>query len=157
MEIGTFIKEKRKAKSLTLRELANSINLSHSYLSQIENGQRKASPELLEKLSKVLDVEYMHLLEEAGYIRLQEYDESYIEFLNIEEFRKMEFPDIEEYLKSNQVYFSKKKLNKAHRELILKVMHALTDELEKNYPSAEEIEKLYRNIKDSTEVINNRN
>ena len=68
MEIGTFIKEKRKAKSLTLRELANSINLSHSYLSQIENGQRKASPELLEKLSKSLDVDYMQLLEKAGYI-----------------------------------------------------------------------------------------
>lgn len=68
MEVGSFIKEKRKAKSLTLRELANTINLSHSYLSQIENGQRKASPELLEKFSKALDVNYMQLLEEAGYI-----------------------------------------------------------------------------------------
>jgi len=68
----------------------------------------------------------------------------------------MEFPDIEELLKSSSVYFAKKPLNKAHRELILKVIHALTDELEENYPSDEKIEQLYQNLNKAAEIAKNK-
>lgn len=69
MEIGSYIKEKRKANSLTLRELADALGLSHSYLSQIENGRRKATPSLLQKISQVLGISYIELL------RIGKYDE----------------------------------------------------------------------------------
>lgn len=72
MEIGEFIREKRKEKKLTLKQLANEIELSYTYLSQIELGDRNASPEILEKIAKVLDVPHFDLMKKAGYIHEKE-------------------------------------------------------------------------------------
>ena len=91
LNIGELIKMERKNNELTLREMGLEIGLSHSYLSQIESGQRKASPELLEKISKALNVDYMYLLTAAGYI--DEPNDNFYENLEIDEFRKMEYPD----------------------------------------------------------------
>lgn len=72
MEIGEFIREKRKENKLTLKQLATKIELSYTYLSQIELGDRNASPEILEKIAKVLDVPHFDLMKKAGYVHEKE-------------------------------------------------------------------------------------
>ena len=37
---GVFLRDKRIQKGIPLRELANKLNISHSYLSNIENGKK---------------------------------------------------------------------------------------------------------------------
>ena len=67
MNIGEFIRRKRKEKKLTLKQLADEIGLSQTYLSQIELGDRKASPEIIKKLAKVFNLPHLYLMEKAGY------------------------------------------------------------------------------------------
>lgn len=69
LKIGEFIRSKRKEKKLTLKQLAKEIGLSHTYLSQIELGDRKASPDVLRQLSEALNVSYSELMEVAGYTK----------------------------------------------------------------------------------------
>lgn len=69
MKIGEFIRSKRKERKLTLKQLAQEIGLSHTYLSQIELGDRKASPDVLRQLSEALNVSYSELMEVAGYTK----------------------------------------------------------------------------------------
>lgn len=55
-EIGEEIKRARKSKKLTLRELAEKTGISHSYLSQLENGRGKnPSAAFLKAISDALD------------------------------------------------------------------------------------------------------
>ena len=69
INFGLFLRNKRREKGLTLKELGSKIGLSQPYLSQIEKGQRGIpSPELLMKLASPLGVNYALLLLEAGYI-----------------------------------------------------------------------------------------
>lgn len=74
MAIGKFIREQRKSKKLTLKQLAQLIGLSYTYLSQIELGDRNASPEILKKLSVALNVPYNELLNLAGYLNKTDLD-----------------------------------------------------------------------------------
>lgn len=67
MNIGEFIRKKRKERKLTLKQLADEIGLSQTYLSQIELGDRKASPEIIKKLSNVFNLPHLYLMEKAGY------------------------------------------------------------------------------------------
>lgn len=66
--IGKFIRKLRKEKGYTIVELSKLSGVSNPYISQIENDKFKPSPEILEKLSKVLDASYLELLKKAGYI-----------------------------------------------------------------------------------------
>jgi transcriptional regulator with XRE-family HTH domain len=68
-EFGQYLKKLRQDKSLTLVELADLTDFSNAYLSQIENGKRGASIELLEKLSEPLGVPLFTLLEKAFEIK----------------------------------------------------------------------------------------
>lgn len=55
--IGEYIKNKRKEKGLSLRELARITGISHPYLSQLENGHNNnPSPSVLSSLAPVLDM-----------------------------------------------------------------------------------------------------
>lgn len=55
MDFGKFVKEKRIAIQISLRSLARELGISPSYLSDIENGNRKAlSSEKLELLVNAL-------------------------------------------------------------------------------------------------------
>lgn len=59
MEFGSYIKEIRNEKGLSLRELSKRSGISHPYLSQLENGKNKnPSPDIIEKLSKGLGVDF---------------------------------------------------------------------------------------------------
>lgn len=62
---GTFLRDKRIQKELSLRELSQKINLSHSYLSSVENGKKSPpSNKVLLEIAKalMLDTESRELL-----------------------------------------------------------------------------------------------
>src|SRR5690606_35885687 len=66
---GVELRKIRKSKNLSLKEVAQRGDLSHSYISQIENGKRNApKPEIIHKLAKGLDIDPITLMQEAGYI-----------------------------------------------------------------------------------------
>lgn len=72
-EFGGYLKELRKKRKLTIRQLDTYSGVSHSYISQIERGERGVpKPEILKKLSKPLGVEYEELMEQAGYLTKEE-------------------------------------------------------------------------------------
>lgn len=69
MEFGEYLKNVRKNKNLSLRELSSLTGISHPYLSQLENGKNKRpTPDILKKLSDGMSIPYIGLLEKAGYI-----------------------------------------------------------------------------------------
>lgn len=70
VQFGSYIKELRKKKGLTLASLSALSGVSHPYLSQIENGKLKnfPSPEILIKISEPLDVRYEKLLKATGHL-----------------------------------------------------------------------------------------
>ncbi|GGB40548.1 helix-turn-helix domain-containing protein [Virgibacillus dakarensis] len=68
MDFGTYIKEIRKSKNVSLREAARRSGISHPYLSQIETGKNtKPTPTIIKKLAYGLNVPYMQLMDKAGY------------------------------------------------------------------------------------------
>ncbi|WGT38530.1 helix-turn-helix transcriptional regulator [Lysinibacillus sp. 1 U-2021] len=66
--VGEEIRRLRKEKGMTLKQLANNIDLSHTYLSQIELGDRNVSLEMLSKLASVLEVSKLHLYKAADLL-----------------------------------------------------------------------------------------
>ena len=66
-DLGITLKQLRKEKGLTIKDLANMIGVSQPFLSQIETAKRKASPELLGKIAEAVDVSYFDLLKIAGH------------------------------------------------------------------------------------------
>lgn len=57
------IKEFRKAKKLTQKQLAEKVGISRNFLSEIENGKWDIGLDLLIKISKVLGVHPSKLIE----------------------------------------------------------------------------------------------
>lgn len=53
--LGRFLIARRLELHLSQREVAKRVEISQSFLSSVEKGQRRASPCLLDKLTKVLD------------------------------------------------------------------------------------------------------
>jgi HTH-type transcriptional regulator, competence development regulator len=63
------LKDMRKLKGFTIRELADRSGVSAAYISQLENGNRGIpSPDVLMKLSEGLNTSYSQLMEIAGYL-----------------------------------------------------------------------------------------
>lgn len=62
--IGERIKKSRNDKGLSLRELASRVDLSASFLSQIEQGKASPSIENLKKIANSLDVRVSYLIED---------------------------------------------------------------------------------------------
>lgn len=72
-EFGQYLKEIRKKRKLTIRQLDTYSGVSHSYISQMERGERGVpSPDILLKLSKPLGVKYEDLMEKAGYLNKED-------------------------------------------------------------------------------------
>lgn len=71
--LGNFIAFCRAEKGLSQRQLALYADISNTELHRIETAQRqKPSPKILEKIARVLDIEYEILLQYAGYLDLQD-------------------------------------------------------------------------------------
>ncbi|WP_068773733.1 helix-turn-helix domain-containing protein [Paenibacillus sp. FJAT-26967] len=63
------LRDLRKLKGYTIRELADRSGVSAGYISQLENGNRNVpSPEVLMKLSEGLNIPYADLMTIAGYL-----------------------------------------------------------------------------------------
>ncbi len=71
-ELGEYLENIRKSRNLSLRQVDYKSDVSYSHLSMIEKGVRKATPLTLKELSKVYDIDYIDLLEKAGFIDLAE-------------------------------------------------------------------------------------
>ena len=65
--IGELIREARKAKKLTQKELANLAAVSPVTLSRIETGENDPTKDTLQKISAHIGVPYPELLVKAGY------------------------------------------------------------------------------------------
>ena len=66
MQLGERIRTRRKELQLSLRELAQQIDLTPSFLSRIERGQSSPSIDSLRKISEALDVPVFYFLVEAN-------------------------------------------------------------------------------------------
>ena len=66
MQIGERIKARRKELKLSLRELAEQVDLTASFLSQIERDQSSPSIESLRKISQALEVPIFYFLAEPN-------------------------------------------------------------------------------------------
>lgn len=131
---GEFVRELRKSKRLTLVQLAEKTGLSQPYLSQIENNKRgMPSQEIIENLSKALEVDYLTLLKEAGYLRVVKtgYYEEFKDILE-EEKELVRNKDILHQLKNNErVYYNNQILSNEDRNRVLTVLEALLHEYHK--------------------------
>lgn len=64
---GEVIREARKLKGVSLREMASRIGISHPYLSQLENGRNNnPSIEIILSLSRELDLSLSYLVHLSG-------------------------------------------------------------------------------------------
>jgi len=69
-DLGQYLRDLRRVRRLTLREVEEQSGVSNSYLSQVEHGRiRQPSPHVLQKLAVAYDVPYERLMARAGYIR----------------------------------------------------------------------------------------
>src|SRR4051812_13911045 len=66
--LGDFLRERRVAAELSLRQLAEQTGVSNPYLSQIERGLRRPSAEVLQQLAKALRVSAEQLYVQAGIL-----------------------------------------------------------------------------------------
>jgi transcriptional regulator with XRE-family HTH domain len=67
-ELGTFIRDQRRAARLSLRKLSDLAGISNPYLSQIERGLRKPSAEILQAIAKGLRISAETLYVRAGIL-----------------------------------------------------------------------------------------
>jgi transcriptional regulator with XRE-family HTH domain len=67
-KLGIFIKQERDAKSLSLREFAKKVGVSHVAISHIENGKVEAKKETLVKIARILNYDKDKLLAKASKI-----------------------------------------------------------------------------------------
>lgn len=63
-----WLKEKRTEKGMTMAEMAKRLDLSESYYSKIESGdrQRKMDIRLVSKLCKILDISIEEIITKEG-------------------------------------------------------------------------------------------
>ena len=66
MNVGERIKQLRKEKKLTLKELSHKADISISFLSDIENGRSNPSLERLKDIAEALDTTISYLLGETS-------------------------------------------------------------------------------------------
>jgi SOS regulatory protein LexA len=68
-EFGLFLKNIRKEKKLSIRQLQDLSGVSNAYISQLENGKRGIpTPDIIKKIHEPLGVSYDELMEKAGHI-----------------------------------------------------------------------------------------
>jgi transcriptional regulator with XRE-family HTH domain len=67
-ELGEYIRGRREAAELSLRNLAKLAGVSNPYLSQIERGLRKPSAEILQAIAKALEISSETLYVKAGIL-----------------------------------------------------------------------------------------
>jgi len=67
-QLGTYLRGLRTRKRLTLRQVQEKSGASGSYLSQVEQGKRHPSADLLRKIAPTYGASVKELLTMAGYL-----------------------------------------------------------------------------------------
>lgn len=66
--LGALLKQTRKRRNLTLRDVQKETRISNAYLSQLENDKiANPSPNILHHLAKLYEISYETLMSLAGY------------------------------------------------------------------------------------------
>lgn len=66
--LGSYIRNMRLKKNIGLREMAEILEISPAYLSNVESGKHSmTNPLLLKKIAKYLDVDHLKLFKIIGY------------------------------------------------------------------------------------------
>jgi len=66
--LGNYLRELRRRRRLTLRGVEQESGASGSYLSQVEQGKRHPSAELLRKIAPTYGASLKELMTRAGYL-----------------------------------------------------------------------------------------
>ena len=67
-ELGNYLRELRTRKRLSLREVEKISDASGSYLSQVEQGKRQPSADLLRKIAPAYGASIKDIMTKAGYL-----------------------------------------------------------------------------------------
>lgn len=68
-ELAAALKQVRSTRGWSLREAEDKTGVSNGYLYLLEQGRiREPSPAMLKKLSEAYKIDYVHLMELAGYL-----------------------------------------------------------------------------------------
>jgi HTH-type transcriptional regulator, competence development regulator len=103
-DLGRHLRTVRELKELSLKDVAESADISTAYLQKLERGQvATPSPHKLHDLAAALDISYAHLMELAGYVvpKKQEPDAAVsilAQALNSEGLTEAELEDLASYL-----------------------------------------------------------
>ncbi len=73
IDFGNYFHELRKANNLTLKVVADQLQIDISTLSKIENGDRQINFELLKGISKVFELDYKEL--QMNFLKQKIYNE----------------------------------------------------------------------------------
>ncbi|MBP1989219.1 helix-turn-helix domain-containing protein [Paenibacillus eucommiae] len=110
------LKDLRKMKGFTIRDLADRSGVSAAYISQLENGNRGVpSPDVLMKLSEGLNTSYSELMEIAGYLESQHTDREVVN--NPVNLRR--------FIRENQLMFDGSVLTDADKEWVERMLTVL--------------------------------
>ena len=94
--LGYYIKNRRLQKNIGLREMAEILNISPAYLSNLESGKHSMTNTLLlKKISKVLNIDHLKLFKIIGYTD-KDMSDLKTEIMNeiIEEFSNIQIGEI---------------------------------------------------------------
>lgn len=142
---GEVIKQARKAKGVSLREMASRVGISHPYLSQLENGKNNnPSIDIILDLSRELDVSFAYLVHLSGVdIGLKKNLPE--KFVNI--FKILSPSDLEGWNTFDE--FKKVFIDKGH------IKTSDTDSIEKAEDSEARLLKLFDNLKQIKQIEQN--
>ncbi|NHN31225.1 helix-turn-helix domain-containing protein [Paenibacillus agricola] len=127
------LRDMRKLKGFTIRELADRSGVSSAYISQLENGNRGVpSPDVLMKLSEGLNTPYSNLMEIAGYL------EQSADRQQGEDYVKPRV-NLRRFLQENELIFDGMELTEQDKEWVERMLTVLfwKDKLKKDGSSKE--------------------
>lgn len=117
MEIGKRIQNLRQSRGLSLRELGSRINISYSYISQIENGSKTPNLDFLNMIAKFFDVEVSLFFD-------KDYDSKY-NYKNA--ITKEESDNLLEILKEKDLKWGDQELTEDQKNKAIEMMKILFD------------------------------
>lgn len=115
-ELGTFLKNLREKAGFKADELANFVDVTSSYICQIEKGKRIPSDELCIKMAEILNFDTSFLLKIIGFLRLYLKNPKVAEFLYCENLEEKISPKNNLEIKKDQIIEKLKLIRDIHPE-----------------------------------------